>query len=172
MDSERIDRMVSALRARGIMAHRADEGVYEFGIRIVIPDGSEALWTVGGAGGLEAEVLRDNTLVGVVPHIPGSEDFSDQQAVEAIAATSYSEEGLYPASRTPAAGEPGADADGAAPPPEPPRRQPAGREAAAPETAAPEAGPAAAGTEDTGPRRGDRPAGPLLARWRRHRHRR
>ncbi|MFI1096361.1 hypothetical protein [Streptomyces sp. NPDC020917] len=80
------------------MAHRVDEGVYEFGIRVVIPDGSEALWAIG-AGGLEAEVLRDNTLIGFVPHIPGSEDFTDQQATQAIAATSYSEEGLHPARR-------------------------------------------------------------------------
>ncbi|MCL2555080.1 MAG: hypothetical protein FWE15_08915 [Actinomycetia bacterium] len=80
------------------MAHRVDEGVYEFGIRVVIPDGSEALWSIG-AGGLEAEVLRDNTLIGFVPHIAGSEDFTDQQATQAIATTSYSEEGLHPARR-------------------------------------------------------------------------
>lgn len=89
------------------MAHRVDEGVYEFGIRVVIPDGSEALWAIG-AGGLEAEVLRDNTLIGFVPHIPGSEDFTDQEATQAIATTSYSEEGLHPARRD-------------APPPDPAR---------------------------------------------------
>jgi hypothetical protein len=98
MERERVDHLVSALRARGIMAHRADEGVYDFALRVVIPDGCEALWTVGGAGGLDAEVLRDNVLIGFVPHIPGSEDFDEQQMVEAIAATPYSEEGLHPAS--------------------------------------------------------------------------
>lgn len=100
MDSDRIDRMVSALRERGVMAHRADEGLYEFGLRVIIPDGSEALWTVGGAAGLDAEVLRDNTLIGYVPHVPGSESLTDEQTVDVIAATRYSEEGMYPASRT------------------------------------------------------------------------
>ncbi|MBY8881297.1 hypothetical protein [Actinacidiphila acidipaludis] len=101
MESDRIDHIdhiVSTLRARGIMAHRVDEGVYEFGIRVVIPDGSEALWTLDA--GLDAEVLHDGTLVGFVPHVPGSETFSDEQTIDAIAAARYSEEGLHPASRT------------------------------------------------------------------------
>ncbi|MBM9506156.1 hypothetical protein [Actinacidiphila acididurans] len=106
MESDRIDRMVSALRGRGVMAHRADEGLYEFGIRVIIPDGSEALWTVGGAAGLDAEVLRDNTLIGYVPHVPGSESLTDEQTVDVIAATRYSEEGMYPASRTVAPSHP------------------------------------------------------------------
>ena len=97
---DRIDHIVTALRARGVMAHRADEGVYAFGLRVVIPDGSEALWTLGGAAGLDAEVLRDGTLIGFVPHVPGSETFSDEQTIDAIAVARYSEEGLHPASRT------------------------------------------------------------------------
>ncbi|WP_069169653.1 hypothetical protein [Streptomyces griseus] len=98
MEPDRIDRIVAVLRARGVMAHRADEGVDEFGIRVVIPDGSEALWSVG-AGGLDAQVLRDGVLMGFVPHIPDSEMFTESQTVEAIAATRYSEEALHPASR-------------------------------------------------------------------------
>lgn len=94
MESDRVDHIVAALRARGVMAHRADEGVDEFGIRVVIPDGSEALWSLG-AGGLDAQVLRDGILMGFVPHIPGSETFTDPQMVNAIAsAAPYPEEGL------------------------------------------------------------------------------
>ncbi|MEU0137152.1 hypothetical protein ABZ172_24460 [Streptomyces sp. NPDC006296] len=113
MEADRIDRIVSALRARGVMAHRAEEGVYEFGIRVVIPDGSEALWTVS-RGGLDAQVLRDSVLMGFVPHIPGSGAFSEQQTVDAIAATRYSEEALRPARRSGPDRAPG-------PPPAPPR---------------------------------------------------
>lgn len=112
--TDRIDRIVSALRARGVMAHRAEEGVYEFGIRVVIPDGSEALWSADGAAGLDAEVVRDGTLIGYVPHIPGSETFTDEQAVDAIAATRYCEEGLHPPGDAPARPDPGG-------PPERPR---------------------------------------------------
>jgi hypothetical protein len=100
MERDRIDRIVSALRARDVMAHRADEGVYEFGIRVVIPDGSEALWTVRKSVELGAEVLRDGVLIGFVPHIPGSEDFTEEETVEAIATARYSLEGLRPARRT------------------------------------------------------------------------
>ncbi|MFF2650763.1 hypothetical protein [Streptomyces sp. NPDC058045] len=100
MDSDRVDGIVSALRAREVMAHRADEGVYEYGVRVVIPDGSEALWTMGGAAGLRAEVLRDGVLVGFVPYVPGSESFTDRQIIDTIAAAHYDEEALYPASRT------------------------------------------------------------------------
>ncbi|WP_225849836.1 hypothetical protein [Streptomyces sp. HPF1205] len=107
MEPDRIDRIVSALRTRGIMAHRAEEGVYEFGIRVVIPDGSEALWNADGAAGLDAEVVRDGTLIGYVPHIPGSETFTEEQTVDAIAATRYSEEGLHPPGDLPAHPDPG-----------------------------------------------------------------
>ncbi|SEN16227.1 hypothetical protein [Actinacidiphila rubida] len=117
MEPERVDSMVAALRARGVMAHRADEGVYAFGIRVVIPDGSEALWTMGGAGGLDAEVLRDNTLIGFVPHVPGSEDFTDAQTVETIATTPYSEEGMLPASRVTAHPTPAPAPAASVPPP-------------------------------------------------------
>lgn len=116
MDAERVDRMVARLRARDVMAHRTEPDLYTFGIRVVIGDGSEALWTVGGAGGLDAQVVRDGVLVGWVPHVDGSESFTDEQTVEAIAAARYSEEGLRPpapddrpppALRDPPPGEPG-----------------------------------------------------------------
>ncbi|NUR00121.1 MAG: hypothetical protein HOY79_27405, partial [Streptomyces sp.] len=154
MEPDRIDHIVSALRARGVMAHRADEGVYEFGIRVVIPDGSEAVWTLGGAGGLDAEVLRDGTLIGFVPHVPGSETFTDQQTIDAIAAARYSEEGLRPASRTVPRSGPGTDphagaapeaGSGAAPGPdsrpEPGAESDAGRASAQPPPPSPGPGP-------------------------------
>lgn len=96
VESERADRLVAALRDRGVMAHVAETGVYEFGIRVVLDLNVEALWDMGGGSGLEAEVLSEGGLVGFVPHIPGSEDFTDQQLIDAIATTNYSTEGLHP----------------------------------------------------------------------------
>jgi hypothetical protein len=58
-------------------------------VRIVLPDGREALWDVDGAAGLEAQVMRDGMLVGFVPKIPGSEGYTVEQTVEAIAAAVY-----------------------------------------------------------------------------------
>ena len=37
----------------------------------------------------EAQVMRDGMLVGFVPQIEGSEDFDEQQVVDAIARTDY-----------------------------------------------------------------------------------
>ncbi|MEV0692770.1 hypothetical protein [Streptomyces sp. NPDC050388] len=39
MDAERARRMVELLRARGVMAHLVEAGVYEFGIRVVLDGG-------------------------------------------------------------------------------------------------------------------------------------
>ncbi|MCX4728334.1 hypothetical protein [Streptomyces sp. NBC_01306] len=100
MNSERAERLVTALRARGVMAHVAEVGVYQFGVRVVIDWNIEALWDTDGAAGLDAQVLSDGMLVGFVPHIGGSEDFTEEQLVEAIATTSYSTEGLRPPTRT------------------------------------------------------------------------
>jgi hypothetical protein len=96
MDEERANRLVAALRARGVMAHLAEVGVYEFGIRVVLDEGVEALWDTDGAAGLDAEVVSDGVLVGFVPHIPGSANFTEQQLVDAIAQADYSTEGLHP----------------------------------------------------------------------------
>ena len=105
MDSERAARLVSDLRARRVMAHVAETGAYQFGIRVVIDNNIEALWDTDGVPGLDAEVLNDGVLVGFVPHIPGSEDFTDQQLVDAIAATNYSTD----AHGSPSGGKPSQD---------------------------------------------------------------
>jgi hypothetical protein len=82
--------VVEQLRARSIFAHiNRRVGVYSVAVRIVIPDGREAIWDNDGAAGLEAMVLRDGILVGFVPQIPDSDDL-DAHAISAIiAGTDY-----------------------------------------------------------------------------------
>ncbi len=89
MDENRARHVVDALRARGIDGRVAKEGVYQFGIRINLGDGREAVWDSDGTAGLEAQVMRDGMLVGFVPSIEGSEDFDEAQVVDAIARTDY-----------------------------------------------------------------------------------
>lgn len=89
MDEDRVGRIVERLRAMGVMAHVDHVGVYRVGIRVVLPDGREAIWDSSGAAGLEATVMLDGVLVGFVPVIAGSEDFTDDQVVTAIAAEQY-----------------------------------------------------------------------------------
>ena len=99
MDEAQAEQVVDALRERGIFAHVArPEGPEEFhpGVRVVLPDGREALWSVDGAAGLEAEVVQDGDLVGYVPLIPGSADFGTEQIVQAIAGADYSRDGRAP----------------------------------------------------------------------------
>ncbi|AZK92880.1 MULTISPECIES: hypothetical protein [Streptomyces] len=112
MDEERAKRLVAALQSRRVMAHVVEAGVYEFGVRVVVDGAIEALWDVDGAAGLDAELVEDGVLIGFVPHVPGSEDFTEDQLVEAIATTRYSAEGLRP----PAGTEP-APAPAPSPPP-------------------------------------------------------
>ena len=61
----------------------------QFGVRVALPDGRQAVWDTDGTAGLEAQVMRDGVLVGFVPMIPGSENFTERQVVEAIARTDY-----------------------------------------------------------------------------------
>jgi hypothetical protein len=86
---ERAAQLVERLRARRVLAHVARSGVYQFGIRVVLPGGREAVWDNDGAAGLEAQVLQDGVLVGFVPTVPGSEDFDDDAVVDYIARTNY-----------------------------------------------------------------------------------
>lgn len=89
MDENRALRVVDKLRDRGIDAHLARENLYRFGVRVVLPDGREAIWDSDGTADLEAQVMRDGMLVGFVPVIPGSADFDEDQIVDAIARADY-----------------------------------------------------------------------------------
>jgi hypothetical protein len=89
MDENRAREVVDALRNRGVDASLANRGVYQFGIRVLLPDGREAIWDSDGAAGLEAQVLRNGMLVGFMPVIEGSETFDEAQVVDAIVRTDY-----------------------------------------------------------------------------------
>lgn len=81
--------VVEGLRAKGMFASVERAGVYRFGVRVPLGDGRQAVWDTDGTAGLEAQVMRDNVLVGFIPHVPGSEHFDEQQVIEAIASTDY-----------------------------------------------------------------------------------
>ena len=91
MEEERARRVVGQLRARNVFAHvkLPKAGITQYGIRVVLPDGREAVWDNDGTAGLEAQVMRNGILVGFVPSIPGSENFADAEIVDAIAAADY-----------------------------------------------------------------------------------
>lgn len=78
----------------------------QIGVRVVIFDGREAIWDTDGAAGLEANVMRDGTLVGFVPMIPGSEDYDEAQTIDAIARTDYDQPIATQRREAPAPGEP------------------------------------------------------------------
>ena len=89
MDENRARRVVDALREQGVDAHVAKVSVYQFGIRIMLPGGRQAEWDTDNTAALEAQILRDGNLVGFVPTIEGSEDFDEQQTIDAILRTDY-----------------------------------------------------------------------------------
>ena len=91
MDEARARRVVGQLRERNVFAHvkLPYAGITQYGIRVVLPDGREAVWDTDGTAGLEAQVMRNGVLVGFVPSIPGSENFGEAEIIEAIAAADY-----------------------------------------------------------------------------------
>ena len=91
MDEERARRVVDTLRSRNVFAHMKlpHAGITQYGIRVVLPDGREAIWDNDGTAALEAQIMRNGILVGFVPSIPGSENYGEEQIVEAIAAADY-----------------------------------------------------------------------------------
>ncbi|GAA3336367.1 hypothetical protein GCM10020358_08250 [Amorphoplanes nipponensis] len=91
MDEQRARRVVETLRGRNVFAHvkLPHAGITQYGIRVVLPDGREAIWDNDGTAGLEAQVMRDGVLVGFVSSIPGSENFGDDQIIDAIAGADY-----------------------------------------------------------------------------------
>ncbi|MEU7904343.1 hypothetical protein [Actinoplanes sp. NPDC049118] len=115
MDEQRARRVVETLRGRNVFAHvkLPHAGITQYGIRVVLPDGREAIWDNDGTAGLEAQVMRDGVLVGFVSSIPGSENFGDEQIIDAIAAADYDR----PIGRSRPTTPPRADRIAAAPPP-------------------------------------------------------
>jgi hypothetical protein len=91
MEEQRARRVVETLRGRNVFAHvkLPHAGITQYGIRVVLPDGREAIWDNDGTAGLEAQVMRNGILVGFVSSIPGSENFGDEQIVDAIAGADY-----------------------------------------------------------------------------------
>ena len=91
MEQDRARRIVETLRAQNVFAHvkLPHAGITQYGIRVVLPDGREAIWDNDGTAGLEAQIMRDGVLVGFVASIPDSENFGDGQIVEAIATADY-----------------------------------------------------------------------------------
>lgn len=89
MEENRARRVVDALRDHGVQASLKQAGVYEFGVLVVLSDGREAVWDADGTAGLEATVMADGMLRGFVPTIPGSEDFTEHEVVDAIRRTDY-----------------------------------------------------------------------------------
>lgn len=89
MEELRARRVVDALRERGVNAHLEQAGVYQFGVRVMLPGARQAIWDTDGTAGLEAQVMRDGMLVGFVPVIEGSEHFDEAQTVDAIVRTDY-----------------------------------------------------------------------------------
>ncbi len=89
MDENKARRVVDTLRERGTNAHLEKAGVYQFGVRIALPDGRQAIWDSDGTAGLEAQVMRNGMLVGFVPVIDGSEHFDEAEVIDAILRTDY-----------------------------------------------------------------------------------
>ncbi len=89
MEENRARRVSDTLRSLGVPATLKKAGVYQFGIVVTLPDGREAIWDADGTAGLEATVMADGMLRGFVPQIEGSEDFTDEQVVDAIRRTDY-----------------------------------------------------------------------------------
>ena len=89
MEENKARRVVDALRERGTNADLLRAGVHQFGVVIRLPDGREANWDSDDTASLEAQVMRNGMLVGYVPEIEGSADFTEEQIVDAIVRTDY-----------------------------------------------------------------------------------
>jgi hypothetical protein len=89
MEELRARRVVDRLRGRGVPAHLHMAPASRFGVRVDLPDGREAIWDADGAAALDAQIMRDGMLVGLVPDVPGSENFTDDEVIDAIARADY-----------------------------------------------------------------------------------
>ena len=89
MEEMKARRVVDTLRELGTDADLARVGVRQFGVTVKLPGKREAIWDADGTASLEANVMRDGMLVGYVPEIPGSADFTEEQIIDAIRRTDY-----------------------------------------------------------------------------------
>lgn len=89
MEENKAREVVDKLRDRGTNAHLARVGVYQFGVAVRLPDGREAVWDSDGTAALEAQVMRNGMLVGFVPAIDGSDEFTQEQIIDAIVRADY-----------------------------------------------------------------------------------
>ena len=90
MDESTAEQVVELLRQQRIFASvNRRVGVYNVGVRVVIPDGREAIWDNDGAAGLEAMVLRNGMLVGYVPQLADSDDLDAPAIARIITAADY-----------------------------------------------------------------------------------
>src|ERR1700735_1003785 len=106
MQEDRARRVADTLRDRGIDAHLLNEGIDIYGVRVKLGGGGEAVWGVEGTAALEAEVLRAGALVGFIPEIPGSSEFTDAQVAAAIARADYDEPVGHERAEAPPPGKP------------------------------------------------------------------
>jgi hypothetical protein len=89
MEEIKARHVVDALRERGTDADLARVGVHQYGVTIRLPDGREAIWDSDDTASLEAQVMRNGVLVGFVPEIEGSDDYTEDQIIDAIVRTDY-----------------------------------------------------------------------------------
>ncbi len=89
MQPDQAEEIVGILRSRRVMAHVHPTGLQNSAIRVVLPGGREAIWDGDAAAGLEAQVLADGMLVGFVPVIKGSENYTPLQCADAIQTADY-----------------------------------------------------------------------------------
>jgi hypothetical protein len=89
MEELRARRVVDRLRGLGVPAHLYIAPASRFGVRVEVGDGRQAIWDADGAAALDAQIMRDGMLVGLVADVPGSEDFTEDQVVDAITRADY-----------------------------------------------------------------------------------
>jgi hypothetical protein len=85
----RARKVVDKLRDRGVPAHLHIAPASRFGVMVSLPDGREAIWDADGAAALDAQIMRDGMLVGLVEDVPESENFTIDEVVDAIARADY-----------------------------------------------------------------------------------
>lgn len=106
MEEKKARRVVDALRDRGTDAQLARVNAFQFGVAVNLPGGREATWDSDGTAALEAQVMRDGVLVGYVPAIEGSENFTEDQIIDAILRTDYDKPIAHQRSTSPPAAPP------------------------------------------------------------------